>query len=158
MGVLYNNGLLFDEASADPFTGGPNGRPVVQGTVHPECENVRATFQALFDDGWDNRSQLATYMGEDMIVDLWGSNDKNFTADSYTNVFSSGKSVGSILLGMMVDQGNLDFNERITKYWPEFGKNGKEFITVADNMKHEGGLPSYSEKVDFDWLRTENIK
>ena len=93
-----------------------------------------------------------------MIIDLWGSNDKNFNADSYTNVFSSGKSIGSILLGIMVDQGNLDFNERISKYWPEFGKNGKEFITVADNMKHECGLPSYSAKVDFDWLRTENIK
>ena len=27
---------------------------------------------------------------------------------------------------------------RISKHWPEFGKMGKEEITVADMLRHEG--------------------
>jgi len=29
----------------------------------------------------------------------------------------------------------------VTKHWPEFGANGKDTITVADVMRHAGGVP-----------------
>jgi len=31
----------------------------------------------------------------------------------------------------MVDKGHLKYEEKVSKYWPEFGKNGKENLTVA---------------------------
>ena len=34
------------------------------------------------------------------------------------------------LIGIMVDKGLLNYEEKICKYWPEFGKNGKENITL----------------------------
>ena len=37
-------------------------------------------------------AQLCVYVGEEKVVDLWGSiKDKEFTGDSITNVFSSTK-------------------------------------------------------------------
>ena len=37
-------------------------------------------------------AQLCVYVGEEKVVDLWGSiKDKDFSADSLTNVFSSTK-------------------------------------------------------------------
>ena len=37
-------------------------------------------------------AQLCVYVGEEKVVDLWGSiKDKDFSADSITNVFSSTK-------------------------------------------------------------------
>jgi CubicO group peptidase (beta-lactamase class C family) len=39
-----------------------------------------------------------------------------------------------------VDLGRLQYSDKVVKHWPEFGQNGKENITVADVMRHEGGL------------------
>ena len=37
-------------------------------------------------------AQLCVYVGEEKVVDLWGSiKDKDFSGDSITNVFSSTK-------------------------------------------------------------------
>ena len=97
-------------------------------------------------------------MGDKLIIDLWGSNNDSYGPDSYVNVFSSGKSVAAILMGIMVDRGLLDYDVKITKYWPEFGKNNKHYLKVKDILKHEAGLNNFSERVDLDWLTTENIK
>ena len=40
----------------------------------------------------------------------------------------------------MVDKGLLDYESKISKYWPEFGRNGKENITLKQLLKHEAGL------------------
>jgi len=44
-------------------------------------------------------------------------------------------------MGIMAGKGHLDWDAKVTKYWPEWGKNGKDLITVAEVMRHEGGLP-----------------
>lgn len=63
-----------------------------------------------------------------------------YTPDTLAVIFSSGKMMGVVLIAVMVDQGLLDYNEKVAKYWPEFAQNGKENITVADVMRHESGL------------------
>ena len=40
-------------------------------------------------------------------------------------------------------KGLMNYTEKISSYWPEFGQNGKENITVADLMRHECGLPVF---------------
>ena len=36
----------------------------------------------------------------------------------------------------------------MTQHWPEFGaQEGKEFITVADVMRHEGGMPQFGQQL-----------
>ena len=72
--------------------------------------------------------------------------------------FSSGKSVAAILMGIMASDGNLEWDAPVTRYWPEFGKNGKDWIKVVDVMQHEGGLPFLSQNLDFSCLTTERIK
>ena len=37
----------------------------------------------------------------------------------------------------------MNYTDKISSYWPEFGQNGKENITVADLMRHECGLPVF---------------
>jgi len=40
-----------------------------------------------------------------------------------------------------VEKGTLSYDDKISKYWPEFIKNGKEDIQVKDVLRHEGGIP-----------------
>lgn len=68
------------------------------------------------------------------------------------NMFSSGKSIAAIVVAMLVDKGLLSYDEKIVNYWPEFGRNGKNEITLADVLRHEAGLQdlNYTFKVsDF---------
>ena len=74
-------------------------------------------------------------------------------------MWSSGKSVESIVMGILYDQGNFKFEDKVSKHWPEFAKNGKENIRICDVLRHESGLPWFSEipeKTEMMW--TENVK
>jgi len=58
----------------------------------------------------------------------------------------------------MHDEKRLDLAEKVTKYWPEFGKNGKENLLVEDIMRHEGGMSKFKNKVKVEHTWPENIK
>ena len=53
----------------------------------------------------------------------------------------------SVLL--LVEQGQLDLEERVATYLPEFGQNGKEAITVLQLLTHQGGLTPDNELGDY---------
>jgi len=40
----------------------------------------------------------------------------------------------------LVDRGLLNYEDKVTKYWPEFGQGGKENVTVTDLLQHAGGV------------------
>jgi uncharacterized protein YbbC (DUF1343 family)/CubicO group peptidase (beta-lactamase class C family) len=41
----------------------------------------------------------------------------------------------------LFEQGKLRLNDPVAKYWPEFGANGKDVITIRELMTHYSGLP-----------------
>ena len=53
----------------------------------------------------------------------------------------------SVLL--LVEQGQLDLDERVAGYLPEFGQNGKEAITVRQLLTHQSGLTPDNELADY---------
>jgi len=58
----------------------------------------------------------------------------------------------------MAGKGYVRYDALVTEYWPEFGQNGKEWLTVGDCMQHEAGLSSLSTSIDLDLATTESIK
>ena len=101
---------------------------------------------------------MVAYVGDRKIVDLFGDSlNIGYNEDSLQNIFSSGKSVASILMGIMADKGLIEWQAPVTKYWPEFGKNGKDILKVVNVMRHEAGIPFPSQKIDLADLSTENI-
>ena len=64
----------------------------------------------------------------------------------------------SILMGVLVDKQILEYNQKISDIWPEFGNNGKEEGTVADLLRHELGLPFLSEPLIASDCSVEKIK
>ena len=103
---------------------------------------------------------MCVYVGEEKVVDLVGRVDPNngFNADSLTNVFSSTKSFTAIMIAMAKDSGLLDYGDKISKHWPEFGQGGKEDITVADLMRHEAGLANFTPALELTDILPENMK
>ena len=62
------------------------------------------------------------------------------TGETVVPIFSSGKVGESLVMGLLSDRGLLDLGDRVATHWPQFAANGKESITVADLMRHQGGL------------------
>lgn len=73
---------------------------------------------------------------------------------SYTNTLSSiilfCKS--AIAIGMLVDRGILSYSDKVTTFWPEFGKFNKENVTIGDLVQHASGILYFDTPLSVDEL------
>ena len=58
----------------------------------------------------------------------------------------------------MVDAGQLGYDKKVAEYWPQFGDNGKEAVTVADLMRHEAGLANFDTSIAVEDTSLDNIR
>ena len=49
------------------------------------------------------------------------------------------QSVGALCLAMLVDRGLCNYDDKVSKFWPEYAKNGKEDTTIAMVLEHRVG-------------------
>lgn len=140
------------------MTNKTNGQYLIQGTVAPGFESVQALYERNMQTLEEISTQLCVYHNDKKVVDLWASHDDSFSPNSLINVFSSGKSLETIAMASLVGQGLLNYAAKITDYWPEFGHQGKQDLTVAELMRHEAGLAAFDTSLDTQDLLTENIK
>jgi len=140
--------------------GQSSSQPVkVKGSVSPGYESVKELFENNFKRGAEESAQLCVYVGEEKVVDLWCSvTDPGYTGNTLTNVFSSTKSLTAIAMASLEDKGLMKYTDKISSYWPEFGQNGKEDITVADLLRHEAGLAQFDLPLNVEDTLRENIK
>ena len=132
---------------------------MISGTAQPGFESVKALFEDNLKHYFEDNAQLCVYVNDECVVDLWGSasGDAHFDGDSLINIFSSGKSLESIAMAWLISEGLLDYDTRVTEYWPEFGGSGKAHLTVADIMRHEGGLAAFNQTLNPLDLHREGL-
>jgi len=90
------------------------------------------------------------------VVDLWGGvrdarDGAPWQEDTLVLVYSTSKGLSAMTLALAHSRGWLDYDERVTAYWPEFGQAGKEQVTLRQLLGHEAGLPVIDEPLD-PWL------
>jgi CubicO group peptidase (beta-lactamase class C family) len=132
----------------------------VQGSVAPGFESVRALYEQEMRTMAEEHTQLCVYHRGERVVDLWAApaDDAEFSPDSLVNVFSSGKSLESIAMAVLVGRGLLDYAAPVARYWPEFAANDKGEVSVADVLRHEGGMAAFRVSLDPDDLLPANLK
>ena len=58
---------------------------------------------------------------------------------------------------VLVDRGELRLDDRVTRYWPEYGQRGKEATEVRQFLAHTAGVPTFAEPLShadlYDWDR-----
>ena len=85
----------------------------------------------------ESEAQLAVYVGGKLVLDL----ASNASPDALTTVYSVSKALSAVALAKLVDRGQLDLDQTVAHYWPEFAQNGKGEVTVRQLLSHQAGLP-----------------
>jgi CubicO group peptidase (beta-lactamase class C family) len=106
--------------------------------------NVDERFQPVADlfgryleeDGFS--AQLAIRLDGEVVLDFAGGILRN---DSLTGVYSVSKGIAALVIARLIDSGELDPDERVAHYWPEFGAFGKDRLLVRQLLSHRAGLP-----------------
>ncbi len=138
----------------------------IKGTVRPGYEPVAEAFEAAFADRPQMGASLTMLVEGETAVDLWGGvadarNGRAWEKDTPTTVFSCTKGLVSILAARLVQEGRLDYDAPVSRYWPEFAAAGKERVTVGEALAHQAGLSApradLSEDDIVDWNRVAAI-
>ncbi len=132
----------------------------IEGVVEPRFERVRAAFAENFDKRNEYGAAVAVTVDGTQVVDLWGgyadkARTQPWKRDTIVNVFSTTKGLTAIAAHRMVDQGLIDLDAPVARYWPEFGQAGKERIPVRWLLSHRAGLAAVRkplpESACYDW-------
>jgi CubicO group peptidase (beta-lactamase class C family) len=125
----------------------------IEGQVSAGFESVRDAFADNFTRRHELGGACCVYCGGEKVVDLWGgvrnrATGEPWEADTMVLVNSATKGFAAMTLALAHSRGLLDYDERVSTYWPEFAQNGKERITVRQLLAHQAGLFAIDEPVD----------
>lgn len=147
--------MIEAEATAVEIIDLGDGRRIA-GFVDEGFGPVLETFRANFLERGDLGAACAVYKDGRTVVDLWGGiadrrTGRAWDRDTAAVVFSCTKGILAILAYLLVQDGRLDLDAPIARYWPGFAAHGKETITLRQAMSHRAGLPC----LDRDLSRAE---
>lgn len=134
-----------------------NAKTQIGGQVAPGFEGVRDVFAAQFDSGAEVGASFAIYKDGKYLVDLWAGHadkakTKAWTRDTLPNVWSTTKAVTALCFALLVERGQLSYDDKVVKYWPEFGVHGKDQLTVGQVLSHQAGLSTLREPISTEDL------
>jgi CubicO group peptidase (beta-lactamase class C family) len=123
------------------------------GLVAPGYERVQDAFLKAQESD-PGGAQLAVYRRGELVVDLWTGQDpaagRPYGEDTITVLMSCTKAVVALIVHRLAEQGILDVEAPVARYWPEFGVNGKEGVTVAHLLTHSAGLSGFPPEAGID--------
>uniref|UniRef100_A0A0K0EGP2 Beta-lactamase domain-containing protein n=1 Tax=Strongyloides stercoralis TaxID=6248 RepID=A0A0K0EGP2_STRER len=133
----------------------------IVGCYEDKFEKVVEVFKKNFYQGWEPLgASVAIYYQGKCVADLYGgfSDTKHnlWTSQTQTVVFSVSKSIGALCIALLVDRGECSYDDKIINYWPSFGNNGKENITIRHVMSHKAGLAYFDQKLTFEDAKDYN--
>jgi CubicO group peptidase (beta-lactamase class C family) len=131
----------------------------LDGLHHPDFACVEAALRKQL-TRYPGGAAVCVYHHGQCVVDLWGGHsdeDGNlWREDTMAPSFSTTKGVCSTLLHIFADRGLVDYDARVSHYWPEFAQGGKQDITVRQVLSHQSGLYHIRQMIDradrmLDW-------
>jgi len=122
----------------------------ISGHVKHGFEAVREAFAENFTRRNELGAACCIYYRGEKVVDLWGGIRNKQTSepweeDTMVIVYSTTKGLSGLAMALANSRGLFNYDERVSKYWPEFAQQGKENITVRQLLAHQAGLFAFDE-------------
>lgn len=132
----------------------------INGICAPEFAGVKDAFAANFKEGKEVGASFALAVEGELAIDLWGgfadgARTRPWAADTLINTYSTTKGMAATVVGVLADEGLIDYGARVADYWPAFAAAGKQNVTVAQLLSHQAGICGPRERVEmnalYDW-------
>ena len=132
----------------------------IQGFHDLQFEAVREAFAELFNDPQERGAALCVQIAGETVLDVWaGTADKDgqqpWHTDTIANLFSCTKPFTAVTALQLVEEGKLELDVPVARYWPEFAAAGKQAITLRQLLSHRAGLPAIRQMMPrealYDW-------
>ena len=130
------------------------------GYCHENFSEVKRIYNHNFDKYKEIGCSLCVIVDGEVVIDIWAGHKnkektKEWDENTLSVAFSSTKAALALCAHILIERGELGLKEKVTKYWPEYGKNGKEETTIEMILNHSAGLPALRTEVKeggfLDW-------
>jgi len=116
-------------------------------------QRLKPLFLENFEEFGELGAAVSVWQNGKPILDLYGGfrdarRESPWTADTLVLVWSATKGIGSACVLHVLQEHNIDINQRVAEVWPEFAQAGKEKITLAQLLSHQAGLCALDRRVD----------
>ena len=123
------------------------GSPEVRGHCEPAFESLRRALVEIMAAGAEVGAALAVHVDRTAVVDLWAGHQDSartrpWDEDTLVNLYSVGKAVTAVCALRLVEEGALELDAPVSRYWPEFAQAGKRHLPVRYLLTHQAGLPA----------------
>ena len=121
---------------------------------------VGEEFERNFAQRGEVGASVAVTVEGETVVDLWGGHTDVDRAtawekDTLCVAMSCTKGAVALCAHLLVIGGELDFDEPVARYWPEFAANGKDGVLVRHVLSHQAGVPAVRDFIPaggfYDW-------
>ena len=117
----------------------------INGECDPRFSRVRDSFIQNFEQRGELGAAASVVVDGKCVVDIWAGHadqakTRPWNRDTIVNVWSTTKGLCAMCAHRLADQGKLDLDAPVAKYWPEFAAAGKGSIPVSALLNHRAGL------------------
>jgi CubicO group peptidase (beta-lactamase class C family) len=109
-------------------------------------KRIQAVADELVESGAEQGLQVAVYRDGRQIADVVAGLADPATGRAVTSAtpfynFSIGKGATATVAHVLVERGLFGYDTPVVELWPEFGRHGKEGVTVRHVLTHSAGVP-----------------
>ena len=99
----------------------------IEGICDSRFARVRDAFVENFQQRADVGAAVAVTIDGIPVIDLWGgyadkARTRPWNRDTIVNVYSATKGVAATCLNRLADEGRVDLDAPVARYWPEFAQ------------------------------------
>lgn len=128
--------------------------PEAAGLTQAKIDKIVSDLEGLYRSGAHPGVQLSLRKGGKLVLnralghargnapaDARDADKLVMTPETPVCLFSASKAVTAILTHKLAEEGGIDLDAPVARYWPAFGRKGKALITVRDVLSHRAGIP-----------------
>jgi CubicO group peptidase (beta-lactamase class C family) len=125
--------------------------------VKLNAKKVRNRIAPLLQENFQRFGELGAalsiWQNGEPLLDLHGGfrdtkREQPWTEDTIVLVWSATKGIGSVCLLHALQENKIKIDRRVSEFWPEFGRNGKMDVTIAQLVSHSAGLCALDENAE----------
>ncbi len=122
-----------------------------------DVEKLRLRLGKLFQENFEKLDELGAavsiWQNGQLVLDVAGGyqdahREKPWSNNTLVLIWSATKGLGSACMLHALQQHDIDIEQPVAEFWPEFAQNGKDAITIAQLLSHQAGLCALDREVD----------